>query len=42
MAAGVSNYDDLRDLAGPSFDLDMIEEIFISNKDISIYTDSPD
>jgi hypothetical protein len=37
MAACVCAYDELRILEGPSFDLDLMENIFISNKDISIY-----
>lgn len=38
--AAVSQYQELRPLNGVSFDLDAVEEIFISNDDVSFYKES--
>jgi hypothetical protein len=37
IAVGVSDYDELENLEGPSWDMEMVSEIFMQNDDISLF-----
>lgn len=39
-SVGVSDYDHLRPLSGPTFDLRKIRSIFLENQDTSLYDES--